>query len=255
MFDSYRYENGRWYRAYKGPLTIGNRLDILHHTYLLLLDGNLHLAPIPPDPQGILDIGTGTGILAIDMAERHSSAQVIGADLSPIQPSWVLPNVQFQIDDAEGSWTWEKNSFDLARIRHITGAIKDWRRLILEASEFLKPGGYLEVAEYEMKLYSDDGMLRESHGIYRYYDPVDKAATSTGREFRIATHIEPFIRKAGLTDTHRSIYKLPAGAWPADPNAENGFEAFGMKLFTQAKELIEETMRNAKSRKIHSYCK
>jgi len=46
-----------------------NRLEIAHHIYLLLLDGKLVRAPIPDGIQRILDIGTGTGIWAIDAAE------------------------------------------------------------------------------------------------------------------------------------------------------------------------------------------
>jgi hypothetical protein len=45
------------------------RLDILHHVGLLLLKDKLHLAPIGSNPQRILDIGTGTGIWAIDCGE------------------------------------------------------------------------------------------------------------------------------------------------------------------------------------------
>lgn len=32
-----------------------------HHFTLLITEGRLHLAPIGPDPETILDIGTGTG--------------------------------------------------------------------------------------------------------------------------------------------------------------------------------------------------
>jgi len=39
-----------------------------------------------------MDVGTGTGIWAIDMADRFPNAQVKGIDLSPIQPNWVPPN-------------------------------------------------------------------------------------------------------------------------------------------------------------------
>lgn len=46
-----------------------DRLDIHNHLMTLLLDGNLHMAPIGKNPQRILDIGTGTGIWAIEMGE------------------------------------------------------------------------------------------------------------------------------------------------------------------------------------------
>ncbi len=50
-----------------------NRLDLYHHMTKLLLDGKLHLAPIGSNPQRILDLGTGTGIWAIDMGQSFFS--------------------------------------------------------------------------------------------------------------------------------------------------------------------------------------
>lgn len=44
-------------------------MDLVHHIYRLLLGGRLHLAPIKPNPQRVLDLGTGTGIWAMDFAE------------------------------------------------------------------------------------------------------------------------------------------------------------------------------------------
>ena len=90
---AYRQENGRTYHAYKeGSYLIPNdevendRLDFQHAMFLLTLGEKLHLAPIPKDVQNVLDIGTGTGIWAIDFADEYPSARVIGTDLSPIQP-------------------------------------------------------------------------------------------------------------------------------------------------------------------------
>lgn len=51
------------------PEKYGYRLDIIHHIYLLMMDDKLFLAPIDPNPQNILDIGTGTGIWAMDVGE------------------------------------------------------------------------------------------------------------------------------------------------------------------------------------------
>lgn len=62
-----------------------------HQLQRMILDGELHLAPI--DSEGykvkrILDIGTGTGIWAIDMADKYPDTEILGVDLSPIQPGW-----------------------------------------------------------------------------------------------------------------------------------------------------------------------
>ena len=54
---------------------------------MLLCDAQLHLAPLE-NPRRILDIGTGTGIWAIQMADDYPDCTVIGTDLSPVQPSW-----------------------------------------------------------------------------------------------------------------------------------------------------------------------
>ena len=47
-------------------------MDLAHHIYGLLFKGELHLAPISKNPQRVLDLGTGTGIWAMDFAELES---------------------------------------------------------------------------------------------------------------------------------------------------------------------------------------
>lgn len=39
-----------------------DRLDLTHHMELMLLGGELHLAPLKKDLHNVLDCGTGTGI-------------------------------------------------------------------------------------------------------------------------------------------------------------------------------------------------
>lgn len=93
--EEYLVENSRRYHAYYGPdknlmptdKIEQERLDI-HHEIMFLINGKeLYKAPIK-NPHKVLDLGTGTGIWAIDFAHQHPEAEVIGIDLSPIQPNW-----------------------------------------------------------------------------------------------------------------------------------------------------------------------
>lgn len=78
-------------------------MDIEHHNQKLQLDGKLHLCPLE-DPKEVLDMGTGTGIWCIDMADEYPDCQILGIDLSPVQPSWVPPNCKFDVDDFDQEW-------------------------------------------------------------------------------------------------------------------------------------------------------
>lgn len=53
-----------------------DRMDLAHHISRLLLGGELFRAPIAENPQRVLDLGTGTGIWAMDFAEFVPPAMV-----------------------------------------------------------------------------------------------------------------------------------------------------------------------------------
>lgn len=128
---AYRVENGRRYHAFKdGSYFFPNdemendRLDMQHALFLKSCKNQLYLAPIRDNVQHVLDLGTWTGIWALDFADTHPSAEVIGTDLSPIQPSWVPPNLKFVIDDCEDEWLF-KQKFDLIHARMMCGSLQD----------------------------------------------------------------------------------------------------------------------------------
>jgi hypothetical protein len=50
-----------------------DRLDIQHELILTAMYGRLHLAPLKKDIQKVMDLGTGTGLWAIDFGSSPFS--------------------------------------------------------------------------------------------------------------------------------------------------------------------------------------
>ncbi|SRR6266540_510088 len=82
------------------------------------------------------------------MATSYPHVEIIGIDISPIQPSQVKPeNFTFIQANFFDGLPFADDSFDFVFQRLMVGAIpKDkWLYVINELTRVLKPGGYLEV--------------------------------------------------------------------------------------------------------------
>jgi trans-aconitate methyltransferase len=101
-------------------------------------NGRLHCAPLDKPPKRVLDAGTGTGVWAIEFADEYPDAVVSGVDLSPIQPGFVPPNVQFFIDDLEDDWAFGAK-FDFIFSRFMTGSIQDFPKFLKQSYEYATP--------------------------------------------------------------------------------------------------------------------
>ena len=144
-------ENGRGYHKYaEGKYILPedareqDRLDMQHELFLITFDRKLSLAPIKTPINDALDLGTGTGIWAIDFADQHPETQVTGVDLSPIQPGWVPNNCRFIVDDFDKEWAY-KTSFDFIHGRFLLTASADFPKLFTRSFASLRPGGWLEM--------------------------------------------------------------------------------------------------------------
>lgn len=190
------------------------RLNIVHQVYLLLLHGRLTRAPLASEPQRILDIGTGTGEWAIAMAETYPDADVTGTDLSAIQPDAVPSNVFFEIDDAEEEWTFGQ-SFDLVHMRNLSGAFESWPAIYGECFRHLRPGGFLEVIDFD---HAETSSLVPDSYLAIYVAAIREAAERSGRRWGIAHLKRGMIEEAGFVDVQRTVMNIPIGTRSADPS-------------------------------------
>ncbi|KAJ5946111.1 hypothetical protein N7454_002950 [Penicillium verhagenii] len=236
-------ENGRRYQSLRNDdylvlvfLTVLNSVpsdELQFETYeagnllAIIMDSDrenpLFRSPIGEEPQHILDIGTGEGSWAVDVADR-------------------FPN---KVDDAMQPWTW-REPFDLVHMRLMTASWSDseWDVVYKQCYDNIKPGGWIEQLEGQPDIECGDGSL-PADNIIRTWGPYTReCARKSGRELNAMLIMTDKIRKAGFVDIQEQEYKWPIGPWPRDKRLKeagmvnyhhfmSGMEGWCMHLLTK----------------------
>ncbi|KAH8698499.1 S-adenosyl-L-methionine-dependent methyltransferase, partial [Talaromyces proteolyticus] len=250
----YPFENDRRYHAYcevKYPFvaleTDADRRNCkeLHYFFRFTMRDSLHHAPLS-NPQKILDVGTGTGIWAMEMADLYPSAEVIGADLSPIQPLWVPPNLQFLVADAEDLTLFGENKFDFIYIRCFAGCASNWNTFLERAFSLLRPGGFIECVEveFDVRYERQSRNLDNDTHLTQFLRLIHEAAEKRNRTLNVASKLKCHLQATGFRDIKETVYNIPLHKESLDPRelqighdslrcATNSIEAYGIRLFTR----------------------
>ena len=109
-----------------------------HHLWAL----DLALAEVSP-PRRVLDLGTGTGVVALPLADRYPEAEILGIDLSPGMidearrkvPSELTGRVGFEVGDASALGSPDA-AFDLVVLSNMIPFFDELARIVA-------PGGTL----------------------------------------------------------------------------------------------------------------
>ncbi|KAN0072081.1 S-adenosyl-L-methionine-dependent methyltransferase [Elaphomyces granulatus] len=193
-----------------------DRMDLLHHVFLLILGGELFVSPIERNGlQRVLDLGTGTGIWAIDFAEcvplpltREKSIPISGSRGTP-------PNCVFEIDDYEAEWSYSR-PFDFIHGRELVGCINDYDRFFRQAFKNLRSGGYFEMQSFKVELYSDDGSLDKAKMTRKWVDLLQDSSNKFGKSMLDMDNWKDRMVKVGFTQVNCRIDKIPLGPWAKD---------------------------------------
>ncbi|RYC64938.1 hypothetical protein CHU98_g1269 [Xylaria longipes] len=227
---AYREENGRTYHAYSdGSYHYPNdsleleRLDWQYICLKRLFNGKNYFAPWSQDrpPKRVLDLATGTGMWAIEMAEEFESSVVVGTDLSPIQPEYVPPNAHFYIHDATRVLftSYADQERQETSIRMALGAWEDFEMDVArKAFDHLEPGGWFEAQELLPTLGCDDDSMPDDWPPNLLFNDLEDCARREHRPLDIAKTYKQGLINAGFVDVTEQVYKIPINGWAKSKN-------------------------------------
>jgi SAM-dependent methyltransferase len=163
-------------------------------------------------------VGTGTGLWAIEVAERYPDAHVFGTDIAPSKLPWAPPNLDIQLEDIEEEWVFPENTFDLIHIRSMAGFIADWPRLLTQSLTALKPGGYIEFHDFSSPFACEDGTLPPNSALTLWVKTWEEGAVLSGRSWStVGPGMSAMLRAVGFENVVNEEYKISTtGAKPQD---------------------------------------
>lgn len=280
----WKFENGRRYASselghYYMPNDLPEiqRLNEQHWILTQVKGGSLHRAPLPTAAENksprILDMGCGSGIWCIEMAEAYPSAMIVGMDVSPVQPmhhkpanvEWIIQDMEVEEDGAASvSWPFPEDYFDLIHLSLVHGCVANWDTFMAKLVRHLTPGGWVEHQEFSLcrqYMLSDDGQpitmsssattttttTNLDHHLppfFRWNRLMEQAGLQRGRALQLGPDLVSFQRAAGLQNVHEAIFAHKWGTWMSDARERalgartmlssiSGMEGFTTALFTQ----------------------
>ncbi|EJU01984.1 S-adenosyl-L-methionine-dependent methyltransferase [Dacryopinax primogenitus] len=215
-----------------------DRLDQQHLMHKLAL-GSLYypidlvqaaLEPVEGEQKAIMDLGTGSGIWAVEMAVAFPYAQVMGFDLAPHMNRPRPPNCYFEQGDFTQGMGRFAGQFDVVHARSVSQGMRNHVMYMHELALLLKPSGVLLMI---------DGHLSFTDQAYRNLNPVPEgnpghsyvvnllakasvAMKGRGSQPDSAVMQKGWVEGCGLFQNigSRVVY-TPIGAWYSgqDPNS------------------------------------
>ncbi|MDE3230760.1 MAG: methyltransferase domain-containing protein [Chloroflexota bacterium] len=188
-----------------------NRLDFQHYMLRYTLRGNF-AAPIQK-PQSILDVGSGTGRWAYEMASLFPNANVVGADIaSPGQESGqdaARPeNYAFVSGNVLEGLPFSDGAFDYTHMRLLLFAIPEarWPDVTRELVRVTKPGGWIELVETGPQ--QNGGPAMDQVVAW-----ITQASLRRGVNPLVGPRIGEYLRTGGAANVATRNVALPVGAY------------------------------------------
>ena len=190
---------------------------IQHDLFKLILNDRLTETRLPIEdpnykapngqPFSILDVGSGTGTWAVEMARTFPQAEVLGIDItSALLPTDVPKNLTFEIADAEEHLP--PKLFDFIHMRNLVGGgIRDWEGLMGRVLKHLKPGGQLEYTDWRPLFFDHDDSGEDAAGTASIDDPQAREYVNAlkGSAVKEGVDLDPVLKTASWLGVYNEV--------------------------------------------------
>ncbi|KJA27349.1 hypothetical protein HYPSUDRAFT_198131 [Hypholoma sublateritium FD-334 SS-4] len=201
------------------------RSDIHHRLLQFVFKGRNYVGPVKEALQfgqhrRVLDLGTGAGTWAIDMADEFPRAEVVGVDLAPMQPSHVPPNCTFELCDLDQRWVpYPDAHFDVIHARALHIGIHDYPRFLREVARLLRPGGLVLLVEPTLAPCAPPNNHPPLHGWAALWDTYRACLTQQRIDVSVPERLPELLAATpGFENITVRDGNIPVGFWPQDPH-------------------------------------
>ncbi|TFY78398.1 hypothetical protein EWM64_g5617 [Hericium alpestre] len=163
--QSYRHEFGRGLNNYSEVYRLpadDEELDRLDKQHILFMEVMGKYPPpltqimaddTPGETKSCLDLGCGSGSWVLDVARDFPRCQAVAVDLVPMQALNMPENLRSEVDDINLGLQHFYGDFNVVHARLISSGIKDFHDLIDHISQTLRPGGLIDLMEFDFRVY------------------------------------------------------------------------------------------------------
>lgn len=77
----------------------------------------------------------------------------------------------------------------------------------------MKPGGWVEIQEFDGRVVSDDATLPQDSALPKFFNLAEVAVKKYGMTFRAGEKLQEPFEKAGFVNVSKVVLKVPIGTW------------------------------------------
>jgi SAM-dependent methyltransferase len=208
LLDTRRYLENSAYQLPKDEEE-DNRLNFQHYALFHAI-GNHYVAPVSPPLHTVLDVGTGTGIWANEMATLFPASLVVGLDLSTSSFREPIPdNCFLRAGNVLTGLPFPDAFFSFTHQRLLTAGVPadKWPQVIHELVRVTRRNGWIELVE------TDSLMVDAGPATAKMHSLLEVVAKSMGFDAMIIPHLGDFMVQERLQGVEMQPIRIPVGEW------------------------------------------